>query len=80
MKQPVKVVPMPSIGTATGTRKAVPCTQEAIDALPPNSGDWRVQGVPGLYVRAGASSKTFRVQRRVSGKLAVRVLGQMSAA
>ena len=60
--------------------KTVPCTQEAIDSLPLDSGDWSVEGVPGLYVRAGSRQKTFRIQRRVGGKLVTRVLGEMSAA
>ena len=70
-------LPSPAPGV---TAKTVPCTQEAIDALPPGSGDWSVEGVPGLYVRAGKQQKTFRLQRRVGGKLVTRVLGEMTAA
>jgi len=80
MKQNARIVPIPTPAPSASKRKAVACTQEAIEALPPNSGDWSVEGVPGLYVRAGAETESFRVQRRVGGKLAVRVLGQMTAA
>ena len=33
--------------------KMVEANQKAVDALPFNSGMWRVEGVPGLYVLSG---------------------------
>jgi len=56
-------------------RKVVACNQAAIDALPADSGDWKVEGVLGLLVRAGRRGPSFRLQRRVRGRLVVRVLG-----
>jgi len=60
--------------------KSVPCRQDAIDALPFGSGEWTVEGVPGLLIRCGAKTKVFRLQRRIHGQLVRRTLGQMSAA
>ena len=71
---PVVVLP---VRTEAKQQKSVPCQRNAILALPPDSGDWRVEGVPGLYVRVGAKSHTFRLRRRVDGRLAVRVLGDL---
>ncbi len=77
----VVVLPVKSPADNSGSgKKSVPCRQDAIDALPPGSGDWVVEGVPGLFVRCGAKSKVFRVQRRVKGVLVRRVLGEMTAA
>ncbi|MCS7314426.1 MAG: integrase family protein [Bryobacteraceae bacterium] len=61
-------------------KKIVAATQAAIDALPYRSGDWSVAGIPGLIVRCGARTKSFRLQRRVRGKLISRTLGEMSLA
>jgi len=72
------IIPMP--GAAPTGKKTVPCRQNAIDALPAGSGDWSVEGVPGLILRCGATKKTFRVQRRVNGRLVSKVLGELSAA
>jgi len=72
--QPRPAVPPVSPAAA---RKLVPANQQAIDALPLNSGTWRVQGVPGLYVRCRATSKSFLLQRRVRGVLVKRTLGPM---
>jgi len=72
--QPRPAVPPVSPAVA---RKLVPANQQAIDALPLNSGTWRVQGVPGLYVRCRATSKSFLLQRRVRGVLVKRTLGPM---
>lgn len=69
------VIPLPRPG---GKPKTVRALQAAIDALPPGSGDWRVEGVIGLSVRVGPHSKSFRLQRRIGGRLVVRVLGPMS--
>ena len=60
--------------------KTVAPLQRAVDALPYGSGDWSVAGVPGLFLRCGARTKTYRLQRRVRGRLVWRVLGEMSLA
>lgn len=61
-------------------KKVVAATQAAVDALPLGSGDWKVGGIPGLVVRCGARQKTFRLVRRVAGRLVKRVLGPLSLA
>jgi len=80
MKQKVVILqtrpPVPPVSPAA-QRKVVTANQQAIDALPLNSGTWRVQGVPGLYVRCRAKSKSFLLQRRVRGKLVKYTLGPM---
>ncbi|MEO8372539.1 MAG: hypothetical protein ABI806_25355, partial [Candidatus Solibacter sp.] len=58
--------------------KAVAANQKAIDALPFDSGTWRVEGVPGLYLRSRAKTKSFFLQRRVRGQLVKGTLGSMS--
>ena len=58
--------------------KAVACNQKAIDALPLDSGTWRVEGVPGLYLRCRAKTKSFFLQRRVRGVLVKETLGPQS--
>jgi integrase len=73
-----KVVQMPA--TAEPPKKVVAATQAAIDALPYGSGDWVVRGVPGLVVRCGARTKSFRLLRRVAGRQVKRVLGELSLA
>lgn len=57
-----KVVRMP--GPAGPRKKVVAATRAAVDALPRASGEWKVQGVPGLLVRCGARQKTYRLVRR----------------
>src|ERR1051325_6785184 len=61
-----------------GETKLVQANQKAIDALPLNSGMWRVEGIPGLYVRCRATSKSFLQQRRVDGVLVKEVLGPLT--
>ena len=39
--------------------KRVEANQKAIDALPQASGTWRVEGVPGLYLRCRVRAKVF---------------------
>ena len=73
-----KVVRMPA--PERRRKKVVSATQAAIDALPYDSGDWVVRGVPGLVVRCGARTKTFRLLRRIAGKQVKRVLGELSLA
>ncbi|MEJ5370308.1 MAG: hypothetical protein WHT08_18510, partial [Bryobacteraceae bacterium] len=68
-----KILPFPS--AEKRRRKVVEPTQAAIDALPLGSGDWVVRGIPGLVIRCGARSKTFRLIRRVAGRQVKRVLG-----
>jgi integrase len=58
--------------------KVVESNQKAVDALPFNSGTWRVEGVPGLYLRCRARTKSFFLQRRVNGLLAKETLGALS--
>jgi hypothetical protein len=57
--------------------KMVEANQKAVDALPFDSGTWRVQGVPGLYLRCRAKTKSFVLQRRVDGFLVKQTLGQL---
>ncbi len=58
--------------------KVVDANQKAIDALPLNSGTWRVEGVPGLYLRCRARAKSFFIQRRVKGLLVKETLGGLT--
>jgi len=72
MKQEVVTLQPRSVGPPASPvtqRKLAPANQQAIDALPLNSGTWCVQGEPGLYVRCRATLKSFLLQRRVRGKL-----------
>ncbi len=78
IEEKAKVIEMPAPGA--GRPKAVRCEQKAIDALPAGSGDWVVEGVPGLIVRCGARDKVFRLQRRIRGRLVRVTLGAMTAA
>jgi len=58
--------------------KTVEANQKAIDALAFNSGMWKVMGIPGLYVRSRASSKSYMLQRRIDGGLVKVMLGQVT--
>lgn len=73
-----EVIPMP--GPAQPTRKTIPCRQAEVDAVPLGSGDFTIADVPGLVLRAGTVKKTWRVQRRVNGRLVTKVLGELTAA
>lgn len=73
-----KVVELPA--PALPKKKVVEPSQAAIDALPYGSGEWKVRGVLGLVVRCGAREKTYRLVRRVAGRLVKVVLGEMSFA
>jgi hypothetical protein len=57
--------------------KQVDANQKAIDGLQANSGMWKVRGIPGLYCRARAKSKSFMVQRRIDGELVKTTLGEL---
>jgi integrase len=59
-------------------RKIVASNQKAIDALPFNSGSWTVAGIPGLFVRCRAKSKSFELHRRVNSLLRKLTLGPLS--
>ena len=65
---------------ASPVARKVAAKQAAIDALPFNSGTWRVEGSMGLYVRCRAQSKSFLIQRKVNGRVVQRVIGQVSLA
>ncbi len=67
-------------GPALPKKKAVAPSQAAVNALPYGSGDWQVTGVLGLVVRCGARKKTYRLVRRVAGRLVKVVLGELSFA
>ena len=58
--------------------KVVEANQKAVDALTLNSGTWRVDGVPGLYLRCRARAKSFFIQRRVKDALVKETLGELS--
>ncbi|HUO30308.1 MAG TPA: hypothetical protein VMU80_13890, partial [Bryobacteraceae bacterium] len=66
-----------TVSTSSAT-KTVPANQKAIDALPLDSGTWRISGIPGLYVRCRAKSKSFFLQRRVRGTLIKQSLGALT--
>jgi len=69
-----------AVAAAGRAKKTVRPVQREIDALPLGSGAWSVAGIPGLYIRCGTRAKTFRLQRRVRGRIIWRVLGQVTVA
>jgi integrase len=74
-----QVIEMPARPAPEGKKeRTVPCRQEVIDALPP--GEYAVEGVPGLLVRIGKRGATYRLQRRIDGRLVRRNLGMLTAA
>lgn len=78
-----KVVVMPARRQAPGPeafRKVVEAVQEAIDRLPPDSGEWKVKGILGLLVWCGRHKRTFRLVRRVNRRLIKRTLAARSLA
>jgi hypothetical protein len=70
-------VPIRTVPESQADTKIVAANQKAIDALPYNSGVWRVEGLPGLYVRCRVQSKSFLLHRRVQGKLVQETIGEM---
>lgn len=74
----IPITPMPRDAPEAQATKTVEANQKAIDDLLLNSGTWRVEGVPGLYVRCRTRTKSFFVQRRVHGALVKRTLGQVT--
>jgi len=67
-----------AIRKSEGQKKSLKPNQKSVDAIPLNSGTWRVEGIPGLFLRARAQSKSFLVQRRREGRLLTRTLGPVS--
>ena len=65
---------------AGGSKKVVDASQTAIDTLPPDSGEWKVRGILGLLVWRGKSATSFRLVRRVHGRLVKRTLAARSLA
>ncbi len=78
----LKVVELPAQQSVVRAKvgKVVRAIQAAVDALPFNSGTWRVEGTMGLYVRCRARTKSYMVQRKVGGKVVQRVLGPLTLA
>jgi len=72
-------MPVIAISKATDAEpgKVVEANQKAVDALPFDSGTWRVEGVPGLYLRCRAKTKSFFLQRRIRGALVKETLGAL---
>jgi hypothetical protein len=56
----------------------VASNQKSVDGLPLNTGDHRVEGIPGLYVRCGASVRSFFQQQRVDGVLVREYFGPVT--
>jgi integrase len=50
-------------------RKVVEPSEQAIRSLPANSGEWSVANVPGLLVWIGKHKRSYRLVRRIGGKL-----------
>lgn len=73
----MSVVPIRKLVEDVAPSKVVPATQKAIDALPFNSGTWRVEGETGLFLRCRAKTKTFYVQRRVQRQLVKETIGDL---
>jgi integrase len=71
------VVPIRKPVEDAARSKVVPGNQKAIDALPFNSGTWRVEGETGLFLRCRAKSKTFYIQRRVQRQLVKETIGDL---
>jgi integrase len=61
-------------------KKVVEARQAAVDSLPAASGEWKIRGALGLYVFVGAREKSYRVMRRIRGKLVKRVLAARTLA
>jgi integrase len=63
--------------TVAPARKTIAANQKAVDEVPLLSGTWNVEGVPGLYLRCRAKTKSFFLQRRVDGHLVKENLGPL---
>ena len=73
----MRMVVIASPAPAAVEPKLVGANQKAIDALPFDSGTWRVEGVTGLFLRCRAQTKSFYIQRRVQGTLVKETLGEL---
>ena len=73
-----RVIPIRSTALKPPKTKRLPANQATVDALAFDTGTWRIEGVPGLYLRSRARSKSFYIQRRVKGELAKRTIGAVS--
>ena len=74
-----KVIELPK-PAAQPQKKLVEAEQRAIDALPASSGEWKVKGVLGLLVWCGATTKSYRLVRRVNKRLVKKTLAAESLA
>ncbi|GIU73075.1 MAG: hypothetical protein KatS3mg004_0162 [Bryobacteraceae bacterium] len=79
-KNKANVPRSPEAVSAAEAKKTIRCRQDDVDQVPLASGDWSVEDVPGLILRAGATTKSWRLQRRIGGRLVKVVLGPMIAA
>lgn len=61
-------------------KKVVEADQKAIDALPADSGEWKVANVLGLLVWCGRNKRAFRLVRRVNKRLVKKTLRAQSLA
>lgn len=74
-------MPAPQAGAPPGaTKKVVEASQAVIERLPADSGEWKVKGILGLLVWCGRHKRTFRLVRRVRGRLVKRTLAARSLA
>jgi integrase len=55
--------------TENKPRRVVAASQEAINRLPRDGAEYSVQGIPGLLVWRGKAKTSFRLVRRIGGKL-----------
>lgn len=65
---------------AAELKKVVEADQKAIDALPADSGEWKVKGILGLLVWCGRNKRAFRLVRRVNKRLVKKTLRAQSLA
>lgn len=78
-----KVIPLRKPGAAAAAepqKKVVEADQKAIDALPADSGEWKVKGILGLLVWCGRNKRAFRLVRRVNKRLVKKTLRAQSLA
>jgi integrase len=76
MAKRVRVVQVPVAGAVdtpqpeeARPRRVVEASQEAINRLPRDGAEYSVQGIPGLLVWRGKNKTSFRLVRRIGGKL-----------
>jgi len=75
-----KVIEPPRAAEERRQKKVVEAEQRAIDALPAESGEWKVKGCLGLLVWCGATQKSYRLVRRVNRRLAKKTLAASTLA